>query len=388
MALGFEPGFRSSSGPLPWNEVMTAILSQADVSRLLVDPSEDSRANTATKLAQQLEQTNLTDAERQLAIDIIRLMAKDAAVRVREALSHNLKHSKELPHDVANALARDVESVAMPILEFSEILTDVDLVSIVKSAGAAKQTVIARRATVSETVADALIDTKNAEAVATLVGNEGAKLSEQHFERVIDGYGNIDAVQNSMVHRAKLPATVAEQLVTKVSENLRQYLVAHHELPANLAADLVMESRERATVGLLGPGAETVDVMQLVRQLKTGGRLTPTLILRSLCMGDMAFFESAMAVMSRTPIINARLLIHDDGTLGLKSLYVRTGMPERLYPAFRVAVDVVRETEGDARDEDRRRYVSRMIERILTQFEDIGQDNIDYLLNKLTQYAA
>jgi uncharacterized protein (DUF2336 family) len=128
--------------------------------------------------------------------------------------------------------------------------------------------------------------------------------------------------------------------------------------------------------------------MQLVRQLKTGGRLTPTLILRSLCMGDMAFFESAMAVMSRTPIINARLLIHDDGTLGLKSLYVRTGMPERLYPAFRVAVDVVRETEGDARDEDRRRYVSRMIERILTQFEDIGQDNIDYLLNKLTQYAA
>jgi hypothetical protein len=63
-------------------------------------------------------------------------------------------------------------------------------------------------------------------------------------------------------------------------------------------------------------------------------------------------------------------------------------MPDRLYPAFRVAVDVVRETESDARDEDRRRYVSRMIERILTQFEDIGQDNIDYLLSKLTQYAA
>lgn len=376
-------------GPVhPLVEVMTAFLSQADVSRLLVDPSEDSRAGTATKLAKQLDQASLTEAERKLAIDIIRIMAKDAAVRVREALSHNLKHSKELPNDVANALARDVESVAMPILEFSEILTDSDLISIVKSAGGAKQTAVARRATVSGSVADALIETKNAEAVATLVGNEGAKLSEQHFERVIDGYGAIDAVQASLVHRTKLPATIAEQLVTKVSENLRQYLVSHHELPANLAADLVMESRERATVGLLGPGAETVDVMQLVRQLKAGGRLSPTLILRSLCMGDMAFFEAAMAVMSRTPIVNARLLIHDQGQLGLKSLYLRTGMPERLYPAFRVAVDVVRETEMDARDEDRRRYVSRMIERILTQYEDIGQDNIDYLLNKLTQYAA
>lgn len=375
-------------GAHPLVEVMTAFLTQADVTRLLVDPSEDSRAGTASKLAKQLDQAALTDAERKLAIDIIRVMAKDAAVRVREALSHNLKHSKELPNDVANALARDVESVAMPILEFSEILTDADLISIVKSAGGAKQTAVARRATVSGKLADALIETKNAEAVATLVGNEGASLSEEHFVRVIDGYGSIDAVQDSLVHRTKLPATIAEQLVTKVSENLRQYLVSHHELPANLAADLVMESRERATVGLLGPGAETVDVMQLVRQMKAGGRLSPTLILRSLCMGDMAFFEAAMAVMSRAPIVNARLLIHDDGRLGLKSLYVRTGMPERLYPAFRVAVDVVRETEIDARDEDRRRYVSRMIERILTQYEDIGQDNIDYLLNKLTQYAA
>jgi uncharacterized protein (DUF2336 family) len=367
---------------------MTAFLSQADVSRLLADPSEDSRAGTASKLAKQLDQSDLTEAERKLAIEIIRIMAKDAAVRVREALSHNLKHSKELPHDVANALARDVESVAMPILEFSEILTDADLISIVKSAGGAKQIAVARRAAVSGEVAHALIETKNVEAVATLVGNEGAALSETHLARVIDDYGAIDAVQDSLVHRAKLPATIAEQLVTKVSENLRQYLVSHHELPANLAADLVMESRERATVGLLGPGAETVDVMQLVRQLKAGGRLTPTLILRSLCMGDIAFFEAAMAVMSRTPIVNARLLIHDQGSLGLKSLYTRTGMPDRLYPAFRVALDVVRETEGDARDEDRRRYVSRMIERILTQYEDIGQDNIDYLLNKLTQYAA
>jgi hypothetical protein len=29
-----------------------------------------------------------------------------------------------------------------------------------------------------------------------------------------------------------------------------------------------------------------------------------------------------------------------------------------------------------------------MIERILTQFEDIGQDNLDYLLTKLNHYAA
>ena len=29
-----------------------------------------------------------------------------------------------------------------------------------------------------------------------------------------------------------------------------------------------------------------------------------------------------------------------------------------------------------------------MIERILTQFEDVGQENLDYLLKKLGQLAA
>jgi uncharacterized protein (DUF2336 family) len=169
---------------------------------------------------------------------------------------------------------------------------------------------------------------------------------------------------------------------------LRDYLVSHHELPPSVAVDLVLESRERATVSLLPHGAESIDVIQLCRQLKLHGRLTPSLLLRALCMGDVAFFESAMSVLARTPIVNARMLIHDDGTLGLKSLYLRSGLPERLYPAFRVAVDVVRENEFDARDEDRRRYICRMIERILTQFEDIGQDNLDYLLTKLNQYAA
>lgn len=367
---------------------MTMTLSQADVARLLADPSEAARADTATKLAQQVDADGLTDTERQLAIDIVRVMAQDAAVRVREALARNLKLSKQIPHDVAEALAKDVESVALPMLEFSSILTDEDLIAIVHSSNGAKQTAIARRTSVSARVADALVESENAEAVATLVANRGADLSDRTLHRVVERYSQDKQVQSSLVQRPKLPLTVAERLVAVVSENLRDYLVTHHDLPPSIAVDLVLESRERATVSLLPQSAEPVDILQLCRQLKLHGRLTPSLLLRALCMGDMAFFEAGMSVLARTPIVNARMLIHDEGTLGLKSLYLRSGLPERFYPAFRVAVDVVDENENDARDEDRRRYICRMIERILTQFEDIGQDNLDYLLGKLNQYAA
>lgn len=367
---------------------MATTLTEADVVRLLTDPSGDTRAVTAEKIAKELGSAALTDRERQLAIDIVRAMVRDAEVRVREALSRNLKSSHDIPHDVALSLARDVESVALPILEFSTVFTDADLVDIVRRSSGAKQVAVARRKTVSAPVVAALIDSKNGEAVATLVGNEGADLSEAALQRVLDSYGSEEAVQGSLVHRRDLPITVSERLVAMVSENLREYLVTHHELPAAVATDLVLESRERATVSLLPPGAESADVEQLVHQLRVNGRLTPSLILRALCMGDMQLFEASLAALARTSMDNARILIHDGGALGLKSLYMRAGLPERLYPAFRVAVDVWSETDFDGLDRDRERHVCRMIERILTQFEDVGQDNLDYLLKKLNHLAA
>lgn len=367
---------------------MTTTLTEADVVRLLTDPSGETRAEMAGKIAQGLTVATLTDRERQLAIDIVRAMVKDAEVRVREALAQNLKSSSNLPHDLALTLARDVESVALPVLEFSNVLTDEDLIEIVRRSSGKKQVAVARRKRVSPPVADALIESRNGEAVATLVGNEGAELSEEALQRVIDSYGAEEAVQGGLVRRSTLPPAIAERLVALVSENLREYLVTHHELPSAVATDLVFESRERATVNLLPPGAESADVQQLVYQLRVNGRLTPSLLLRSLCMGDMQLFEAGLAALAKTPLANARILIHDGGVLGFKSLYMRAGLPERLYPAFRVAVDVWRETDFDGRERDRERHVCRMIERILTQFEDVGQENLDYLLKKLNQLAA
>ena len=48
-----------------------------------------------------------------------------------------------------------------------------------------------------------------------------------------------------------------------------------------------------------------------------------------------------------------------------------------------VAANVAREMDFDGEPGDRERYRSRTIERILTQFEELDSDNLDYLLGKL-----
>ncbi|MGE3624590.1 MAG: DUF2336 domain-containing protein [Bdellovibrionales bacterium] len=361
---------------------MVSSLSQIDVARLLAEPSPHIRAEVAGKLAAEIDSPRLTESELKLAQDIIGVMARDAEATVRKALSQSLRGALRLPHDVALRLANDIEAVAMPVLACSPVLTDQDLVEIVSRGSAAKQEAIAGRPHVSETVSDVLIAEAGEKAVSVLMNNATAHISDLSLTRAVDRFAQSDMVKASMARRHVLPVTVTERLVTMVSEQLRDYLVQHHELPSAIAADLVLQSRERSIISLSG-GSNEQDIEKLVIQMHANRRLTPTIVLRALCMGDLAFFEAALAVLANVPITNARILIHDAGRLGLKSLYTKSGLPPRLLPAVRIAIEVVRETLMDGGMHDRARYRARVIERILTQYEDFGAEDLDYLLEKL-----
>jgi uncharacterized protein (DUF2336 family) len=371
-------------------------VSEADLAKLTIDdarvlarnPSAGARAETAAKLALQFN-AGLTDAELAIAEEILRIMVRDAEVRVREALSANLKHNPRLPHDVALSLAKDVDSVALPILSVCDVLTAEDLVAIVKSqAAVSRLDAIAGRRRVEAPVADALVEAAPERVVAKLVANPGADLTEPTLHRVVDRFGASEAVQEPLIHRDALPVTIAERLVSRVADHLRGHLLARHRISPDIATDLVLQSRERATVGL-AMGVADDGIAALVRQLHAAGRLTASLVLRAVCMGNLRFFEHAVAALANLPLINVRLLVHDSGGLGLKTAWAKAGLPGAFLPAVRAALDVVAQTELDGRALDPERYSRRIIERLLTSHEDGGiefaHDDLEYLLARIAQ---
>jgi uncharacterized protein (DUF2336 family) len=359
-------------------------LNEDDVKRLLSNPTGDTRTEVAGKIAAQHQ--GLSAGERKLAEDIFRLMVKDAEVRVREALARQLKENPTVPHDVALSLARDVEDVSLPMLQFSEVLTDEDLIEIVQSQSPEKQVAVAGRHTVSANLADALVETGNEAAVAILVSNEGAELTEKTLLTVADRFGESETVGKSLVERKSLPISVAERLMTKVSENLRKHLMARPDMTPEAAAAMMIQARELAVLGLSNSDS---DVAALVEHLYRVGRLTASIMLRAVCMGDMTFFEVALAKLARIKVENCRTLIHDAGKRGFEALFEKAGLPKAFFAAMRAALDVSYEMEYDGRPNDRERFSRRMIERILTQYGDLGvefeNDDLEYLLAKMNQ---
>ena len=175
---------------------MNSKLSSTDVKRVMTNPSADARVETVEKVAGEFNARALNESEKHIAEDIFRHLMKDAEVRVREALSAQLKSCPDVPHDVAAALAKDVDSVALPMLRFSEVLNDDDLIEILQNQGPEKQIAIAQRASLSTAVSGAVIETSNDTAVARLVANEGAALDGAALERLMDQYGADEARAN------------------------------------------------------------------------------------------------------------------------------------------------------------------------------------------------
>ncbi len=367
---------------------MSTTLSRADVDRLMRDSSPATRADTAAKVARQIDVSELSKTELDLVEDICRLMLRDVEVQVRAALSENLKHCVAVPKDVALALARDVGEVALPVLEFSKVLSDEDLIEIIATQDTSKQIAIARRENVSADVADALVDSEKEEVVAELVANDSATVREATLAHIVQRFKDSDRVKTPLAQRSKLPVRVAEQLVSLVSEQLRQHLVSKHDLDKDLAKDIVDQSRERATMTLSGVDTAA----ELVRTLSANGRLTSSIIIRAVCMGDMFFFEWALAMLTKTPIENARTLVHDRDPRGLRSMLLRCGLPSVMFPIVRTAVDLWREMEFDGDELDRERYSRRMIERVITNFSDpssrLDPGNLEYLLGKISELSA
>jgi uncharacterized protein (DUF2336 family) len=364
-----------------------AALTDEDIRTLLKGASADERAAAAQKLCQTIDRAPLTGEDREAAAEILRVMAADAAELVRRALATTLKSSPLLPRDVALKLARDVESVCLPVLAFSPAFTDEDLSDIVRLGGPVRQLAIARRPTLSVVVTDALARHGSEKAVAAACTNDKADFGEAALQRIVDRFQESERVLTAVAYREVLPMSISERLIALVGEEVREHLVAKHAIPPDVAMQLAFGATERATIDLVDQAGRTADVKGFAAHLHQTKRLTASLLLRAVAQGHMTFFEWGVAELAGVPHHRTWLMIHDAGPLGLKAIYERAGLPARLFPAFRAAVDTYHSMEFDGGARDRERFQQKMLERFLTASPAAAREDLDYLVDKLDRVA-
>lgn len=332
---------------------------------LLDSPTGEARAKVAKSLAESFATGEFNANEKDLAGEIFRLLVNDAEVLVRKMLSEQLASCMDAPHDVILKLAKDIAQVSLPVLEHSFVLTEDELVAITRSTDDTAVTcAIARRETVSRELSQALIDKSNKKVTETLLFNKGANIDERSLNAIYAANGSDGSIMEIMVKRGGLPVSIAEKIYAVVSDEYKRVLTSQYKLSMQIADESSRAVREIATLGLIDPSMKMMDIAQLVEHLHKQGKLTPSIIIRSLCGGDIRFFAHSMAILADTQYNNAQLLLLDQSDRGFKSLFKASCLPMELFGAMHHMLKAVLEETSFGRyqySDIKQRLVSRLV---------------------------
>ena len=344
------------------------------------------RAEATSALARAYLYSDLSADDLAAAEGAMLMQLDDPSPLVRRALADALAASPSAPPAIVIALAADQPQIAAPVYALSPLFVDADLVDAVATGAAAVQAAIASRAALPCSVAAAIAEVGTAESCLLLLENPSADIAPLSFDRIVERYGHLAAIREALLMREDVPAATRQILVIKLSEALAGFVAGCAWLDVEHAQRIARDACEKATVTIAAETPES-ELRPLIRHLCASGQLTAGLILRALLSGNVALFEEALAELTDMPVARVSALVHDRGSVGLRALFEKAQLPPSTYPAFKEAIEALREgvlhEPGGAA-----RLKRRMIERVLTRCEDADLGELAPLLTLLRRFAT
>ncbi len=260
------------------------------------------------------------------------LLVRDQLPRVRRVLSEALKHVPDAPHDIIFALALDPEvSVATPVLEFSPVLTDQDLLDIIQSSPlTASLVAISRRVNVGEEVSKAIVGAGDTEAIASLLRNPSAQIREETLDLIIDAAPAYAGWHDPLVHRRALNGRAALRIAEFVAESLLKKLAERrdfdpattqalgHIVRKRLKADQDVPGKDELELAL-DPIALTLAMSQAVA-FDAKGKLTTSAVMRMAAEGLSPMIVAALAHRARLDVGVVAEVVRAASAKGMRSV--------------------------------------------------------------------
>ena len=326
------------------------------------------RAEATRALARAWVYSDLAEEDRTAAEGALLMLLDDRSPLVRRAMAEVFAHSEYAPAAIIEALSVDQPFVAAPILEYSTLLIDADLVDIVATGTCELQSAIARRSALPASVCAAIAEVGSAASALELIENPSAVLAQFSWDRIAERHGHLAAIREAMLQMDDLAPTTRLSLIAKLSETLTRFVVGRNWLPEERARRVADEAMARSTVNVASR-TKGEDMCDLVRHLRQTGHLTVGLILRALLSGNLDLFNQALVELSGLPARRVAALLQDGAAGSLNALLARAGLPDTTFSAFRAAIDASFETGFVDSWDGTVRLQRQMVERALTECE-------------------
>lgn len=290
------------------------------------DDSTESRRTLFVAIANLFERNELAEntSEHSLLRQIMRRLINVVETDVRIALARRLAQRDDAPHALIALLANDKIDVAGLVLARSSVLTEQDLIDIVRTATTLHQRLVAARPDVTERLSEALAESTDNAVIQILLRNANAKIAHATLDVIALRLDDNEVLQEALLTRPGLPKEIAARLYGEVADSLKAFIVQHFDVDAeSLSADLAESAAP--------PDGAASAHAKLIAKLAHGGDLTAGFLLRSLKQGQIDLFEAGLAARLNIAPDKVRDLIYSRGAYFLALICRALGIDRSVF---------------------------------------------------------
>ncbi len=313
--------------------------------RLLADDEEDDvRVELAGKIGRLFPGLLLTEKKhlRDLTIETLEQLARDVEPRVRAVLAEEIKHLDCVPKNIVKRLAHDVEvMVCTPIIEYSPLLSDTDLLEIVAVAHAnAMLAAVARRKGLSSEVSDAVVATRDTTAITALLANIDARLRKKTLDTIVSRAAEVAEWHGPLVLRTELSPRAIRRIATFVASALIDLLASRHELDEGTRTHLAQQLNKRQRQEATTAGRPPVDAFADVEAARRAGKLDDAFVAAAAEACQKETVARALSVLAKIDEILVRRILDSGSAKAVTALCWRANLSMRI--AFKLQNSIMR----------------------------------------------
>ncbi|GAA0586717.1 DUF2336 domain-containing protein [Rhizomicrobium electricum] len=272
---------------------------------------------------------------RDLTFATLEKLARDEVSEVRAILADEIKAYDCVPKTVVEALANDADpKVALPVIEFSPLLDDRDLIELVAATRAsAILSAVARRKHLSGDVSDAVATTLDIDAVAALLANTDAAIRTKTLDRIISQAAEVAEWHSPLVVRADLSKSAIRRLATFVGTALIDTLAARSGLDEATRTHLKSKLEERRSTEAAAEAA-------VIEAARKAGTLNEAFVAEAVEECRKETVVKALSVLAKTDELTVRRVLDSRSAKGAIALVWHAGLSMRV--AFKLQTQVMR----------------------------------------------
>lgn len=278
-------------------------------------------------------------AEDHLYDSVLTALTAEMETAVRVELAARFAHSPDAPRGLIRRLANDEAVVADPVLRASPVLTDDDLLGVVRSKGQDHLRAVSERQTVSEAVSEVIVARGDDETLGTLLRNDGARLSRTASETAVERARTNPALHAPVVERKSLPVDLLNDMYFMVEARLRQQILEQNAAmdPALLESALAAGRARLASEDGALP-ADYASSLAYVNEMRAANQLSPTILARFVRSGSRTAFLIALAQLSDVDFQTASRIVERRELDALALICKAANLDRALFLTFCVVI--------------------------------------------------